>query len=62
MMSDGTSTQVIAWMINKWRAKINQGEIYNIRHPRGKGGSKKKKGKKKVSPRIDPVIQHERDI
>jgi len=30
-MFDGTSTQVMAWTIDKWRAKIIQREIYNIR-------------------------------
>ena len=28
---DGTKTQVKAWMINKWRAKIVQRELYNGR-------------------------------
>ena len=37
-VSDETSTQVIVWMINKWRVKINQGEVYNIRNLRGIGG------------------------
>ena len=32
-MSDGTSTQAVAWTIDKWRAKIIQREIYNIRYP-----------------------------
>ena len=30
-MSDGTNTQVVAYMINKWRAKIVQRELYNVR-------------------------------
>ena len=30
-MSDGTSTQVMAWTIDKWRAKIIQREIDNVR-------------------------------
>ena len=30
-VSDGISTQVMAWMINKWRAKIIKREIYNVR-------------------------------
>ena len=30
-VSDGTNTQVVAWMIDKWKAKIIQGEIYNVR-------------------------------
>ena len=32
-VSDMTSTQVVAWMINKWRAKIIRREIYNVRDP-----------------------------
>ena len=32
-VSDGTSTQVVAWMIDKWRAKIIQREIYNVSDP-----------------------------
>ena len=30
---DGISTQVVPWMINKWRAKIIEREIYNVRDP-----------------------------
>ena len=36
-VSDGTSTQVVTWTIDKWRAKIIQREIYNVRDPWGKG-------------------------
>ena len=32
-VSDETSTQVVAWMINKWRGKIIEREIYNVRNP-----------------------------
>jgi len=32
-VSDGTNTQIVAWMINKWRAKIIQREVYNVRDP-----------------------------
>ena len=32
-VSDGTSTQVRARMINKWRMKMIQREVYNVRHP-----------------------------
>ena len=28
---DGTSTQVVAWIIDKWRVKIVQRGIYNVR-------------------------------
>ena len=33
--ADGTSTQVATCMINKWMAKINGNEVYNIRGPPG---------------------------
>ena len=39
-VSDGTYTQVVAWTIYKWRAKIIQGGIYNVRDPWGKGDRK----------------------
>ena len=32
-VSDGTSTQVVAQMINKCRIKIVQKELYNVRDP-----------------------------
>ena len=32
-VSDGTGTQVQAWMINKWKAKIVQRGLYNRRIP-----------------------------
>ena len=32
-VSDGTSTQVVAQMINKCRIKIVQNELYNVRDP-----------------------------
>ena len=35
-VADGTSIQVATCMINKWWAKINEKEIYNVRHPLGK--------------------------
>ena len=34
--SDGTSTRVMAYMINKWRAKISQKRLYNVRDPPGR--------------------------
>ena len=30
-VSDGTGTQVKIWMINKWKAKIGQNELYKGR-------------------------------
>ena len=32
-VSNGTSTQVVAWTTDKWRAKIIQRDIYNVRNP-----------------------------
>ena len=32
-VSDVTSTQMVAWMINKWRAKIIERKLYNVRDP-----------------------------
>ena len=36
-VSNGTSTQVADWMINKWRAIIM---LYNVRDPPGTGDQK----------------------
>ena len=38
--ADETSTQVATCMINKWRAKINAKEVYNIRDLLGMGDQK----------------------
>ena len=40
--ADGTITQVATCIINKWRAKINGKEIYNVRGPPGMGNRKKR--------------------
>ena len=34
---DGTSIQVVACILNKWRAKISQRRLYNERDPLGTG-------------------------
>ena len=39
--TDGTSTQVATYMINKWMSKINGNEVYNIRGPPGIRDEKK---------------------
>ena len=36
-VSNGTSTQAVTCTIDKWRAKIIQREIYNVRDPWEKG-------------------------
>ena len=43
--ADETSTRVAICMINKWRAKINEKEIYNVRHPPRKEEGKLDLGK-----------------
>ena len=40
--ADGTNTQVAICMINKWRAEINENEVYNVRNPLGMGDRKKR--------------------
>ena len=35
-VADGIGTRVATCMINKWRAKINKKEVYNVRNPLGK--------------------------
>ena len=40
-VADGTSTKVATCMINKWMAKIDGNEVYNIRGPPGMGDGKK---------------------
>ena len=42
-VSDGTNTQVVAWTIDKWRAKIIKREIYNVRDPEERGIRERKK-------------------
>ena len=44
-VADETSTQVATCMINKWRAKINGKEVYNVRHPPRKEEGKLDLGK-----------------
>ena len=39
-VADETSTRVTTYVINKWRAKINENEVYNVRSPLGKGDQK----------------------
>ena len=44
-VTDGTSTRVMTCMINRWRAKIDWKEIYNVRDP-PRMGIKKSVGRK----------------
>ena len=47
-VSNATSTQVVDWMINKWRAKIIGRELYNRRDSPWRG-DKKFKGKNTIA-------------
>ena len=46
-MADGTNTRVMTCMINRWRAKIDWKEIYNVRDPLRMGDRKRAKEKRK---------------
>ena len=35
-------------MVNKWRAKINEKEVYNVRNPLGKGGQKNERKRRQL--------------
>ena len=39
-VSDGTNTQIVAWMINKYRIKIIKKELYNVRDSPRRGDRK----------------------
>ena len=43
-VADGTSTRVVTCMINKWRAKIDWEEVYNVRDPPRMEDHKKRRG------------------
>ena len=56
--SNGTSTQVVACIINKWRAKINEKMLYNVRDPPGiRGRGLVENLKNTVIPRTEIVIK-----
>ena len=62
-VSDGTSTQLVACIINKWRAKINQRRLYNVRDPLGIEGSSSKNWKEStIALRTEIVFKFERNI
>ena len=45
-VADGTNTGVMTCMINRWRAKIDWKEIYNVRDPPRMGDRKRRSRKK----------------
>ena len=50
-VADGTSTRVRACVINRWRAKIDWKEIYNVRDPPRMGDQKIRRKRKKENTR-----------
>ena len=54
-MFDETSTRVVAWMINKWRANIIRRELYNVRNP-WQTGDQKRERERTVAIKIVFVI------
>ena len=61
-MSDGTSTQVMACIINRWMAKISQKMLYNVRDPSGRRESSSENLKNTVTQRIEIVIKSKKNI
>ena len=60
--ADGTGTQVATYMINKWMAKINGNEVYNIRGPQGMEKRKEIEERRSqfLSPLKASVTKHRR--
>ena len=63
--SDGTGTQVVTCIINKWTAKIKGNEIYNGKYPPRVGREKKEKEKEErrlqcLPPLKASVAKHQR--
>ena len=62
-VSDGTSTQLVTCIINKWRGKINQMRLYIVRDPLGIEGSSSKNWKEStIALRTEIVFKFERNI
>jgi len=59
---DGTNTQVVACIINKWRAKINQRRLYNERDPPGTGIHEEIGRENIVATRTEIVSKFKRNI
>ena len=51
-VADGTTTQVMTCMINRWRVKIDWKEVYNVRNPPRMGDRGKKRGREKKDETI----------
>ena len=61
-MSDGTSTRVVACIINKWRVKISQKRLYNVRDPPRMRGGSSENLKSIVTQRTEIVIKSKKNI
>ena len=60
--SDGTSTGVLACLINKWMVKISQKRLYNVRDPPRMRGGSSKNLKSIVTQRTKIVIKSKKNI
>ena len=61
-MSDGTSTQVVACIINKLRVKISQKRLYNVRDPPRMRGGSSENLKSIVTQRTEIVIKFKKNV
>ena len=61
-MSDGTSTGVVACIINKWMVKISQKRLYNVRDPPRMRGGSSENLKSIVTQRTEIVIKFKKNI
>ena len=61
-MSDETSTRVVAYMINKWRAKINEKKLYNVRNPPEEREDMRIGGENTVATKTKIVIKSRENI
>ena len=61
-MSDGTSTEVVACIINKWMVKISQKRLYNVRDPPRMRGGSFENLKSIVTQRTKIVIKSKKNI
>ena len=61
-MFDGTSTQVVAYVINKWRAKINGKRLYIVRNPPEEREDLRISGENTVATRTIIVIKSRENV
>jgi len=60
--SDGTNTRKVTCIINKWRAKISQRRLYNVRDPPGTRESSSENLKNTKTQKTEIVIKFKKNI